>query len=352
MASSYVRNLEMAPKQLVSKEGLTLGCFKSPVRKANLMEVVRPYARPIPYFLQKMQLREWQAFQVFNGQYFIMSAIYNAKKMALVQFIVYDIKSQKKWRYEKKVAPFSLQVPNSLYNTKCRYQHKDFTFEVWHDLDKNRLEMEVDIKASKKLPALKAHLLGLHDTQKFEPSVVSMPFKGNQSMYSHKCQMPVEGKIELDGNPILFKHENSSLIIDDHKGYYPFPTRYDWVTGMGFTPSNQRIGFNFTANQVENPEKYNENVLWVDGKIYPLPPIEVTRPNGYKGDWIIKDAYGQIDLIFHPVIHNAVDINLLLFRSKYQGPYGFFTGKIIDQNQHTWSIDQIFGMGEDFYLRI
>ena len=121
---------------------------------------------------------------------------------------------------------------------------------------------------------------------------------------------------------------------------------------MGFTNEGKRIGFNLTHNQALEPIKHNENCLWLDGELHPLPPIAVTRPEGYQGKWYIKDDFGRIDLAFEPVVHTAVDVNLLIFRSKYQGPYGYFEGFLMDKNGNKVKIDRLFGMGEDFYLRI
>ena len=33
----------------------------------------------------------------------------------------------------------------------------------------------------------------------------------------------------MDGREIRFEKEKSFMIIDDHKGYYPFEMKYDWV---------------------------------------------------------------------------------------------------------------------------
>jgi hypothetical protein len=61
------------------------------------------------------------------------------------------------------------------------------------------------------------------------------------------------------------------MIIDDHKGYYPCVMKYDWITALGYAGNGRLVGFNLTDNQVQDHEKYNENCLWLDGKMYPRP---------------------------------------------------------------------------------
>ncbi len=327
------------------------GSFKAPFKEINLLDSYRPYLLP-GNIIKKIQLREWQAFQINNCDFFIMIALYNAKKISLVQFIVYDIKNDKKHSYEKKVLPWSINVPNTLYNSTASYTSRNFSIAVEHDLGANLLDIKVAIKRFGKLPDLSAHFVGEHNTDLYQPSVVCLPFTERRAMYSHKSLMPVKGHLTIDKQHFPFKKEESQLIIDDHKGFYPFPTRYDWLTGMQRLSDGTLLGFNLTDNQVLNQEKFNENCLWYNGVLHPLPPIKFNRPEGYRGSWTIKDKYGMVDLTFRPVVHHAVDVNLLLFRSKYQGPYGYINGFLKMKDGNKVFIEDMFGMGEDFYLRV
>ncbi len=352
MQIPYTRSIVTPPSQVVSNGSFNVGCYNHPFREVNFLEAARPYKLPLPQRLKGMQLREWQAFQMGNAQYFIMVAIYNAKKLSLAQFIFYNKETKEKWRYERKVPTWSLQVPNSLYETTAHYKGKQFLLHASHNIDAQLLNLRVQIEQFGALPNVKGFFSGTHDVERYEPMVVCMPFSEKRAMYSHKCLMPLKGELSIGEQHIVFDPTDSFLIIDDHKGYYPFPTIYDWVTGAGHQADGSLIGFNLTDNQVISQEQYNENGLWLDGKLHPLPPIKVLRPQGVKNDWTIKDKYGMVDLVFTPVIHTAVDVNLLLFRSKYQGPYGYFNGYLMDQNGVKVAIKDMFGMGEDFYLRV
>jgi hypothetical protein len=348
---SYKRPLQPAPKKLFENGAFHYGSFDSPIEDPNLIDADRPYKLPLPHFFKWMQLREWQAFQIMNGTHFIMVAIYNAKKISLAQFIVYDIEKNKKYRYEKKVPAWKLNIPQGLFGTEACYKSKNFSIEVKHDLKSGKLDLTAHIKASKDLPELSASFAAKHDMSRFQPMVVCMPFSEKRAMYSHKCLMPVSGSVNLGSEEVVFQDGQSQLIIDDHKGYYPYPTRYDWVTGMGRDEQGKMIGFNLTDNQILDRKKNNENCLWHDGQLNVLPPIKVERPNGYEGEWLIKDDYGMVHLKFRPVIHTAVDVNLLIMRSKYQGPYGYFDGHLQNSEGVNIPISNMFGMGEDFYLR-
>ena len=126
---SYKRDLKPAPEVLYNDNGFNFGSFDAPIPNPNLIDAQRPYKLPLPKGLKWMQLREWQAFQISNGTHFVMVAIYNAKKISLAQFIVYDILNNKKYRYEKKVPTWKLSVPDGLFGTTASYVSNNFILE-------------------------------------------------------------------------------------------------------------------------------------------------------------------------------------------------------------------------------
>jgi hypothetical protein len=348
---TYSRPITAAPEKLVENGKYNLGCFNTPVKQANLLDFPAPYKLPLPRSLKALQLREWQAFQLMGKDHFVMVAIYNAKKISLVQFIVYDIKNNHKIKYEKKVASWDLTVPDTLYNSVASYTSNNFSLKATHNLSTNKLELTAQIKGFQNLPDVNARFIGLHDVTSYTPMVVCNPFSAGRVMYSHKCLMPMSGKLAVGSKQLEFDESNSQMILDDHKGYYPYPTIYDWVTGMGRDKENRIIGFNLTNNQVIKQEKYNENCLWFGGELHPLPPVKVKRTEGVKGKWQISDEYDMVNLEFTPVIHTSVNINLLILKSQYEGPYGFFNGYLKKTTGEKVMIENMFGMGEDFYLR-
>jgi hypothetical protein len=346
----YTRDIKPAPTQLVVNGKPQFGCYNTPVQQANLIDTQGAFLLP-GRAIRNFQLREWQAFQMNTDQWFVMAAIYNTKKISLVQWIVYDKQKGTKTRYERKVPGWHLQVPSTLYGSKAGYDRNGFRIEVEHDLGKHALDIEVDIKAQQGLPAVQATLHAMHDPTRFEPMVVCLPFSERRALYSHKCVMPLEGFMQLGEQRIEFLPGKSQLIIDDHKGFYPYVTQYDWVTGIGADAQGTPMGFNLTRNQCIQQEQFNENGLWMDGKLHPLPPLQFERPNGPKGDWLIKDNYGMVDLVFTPKSHTSLRINALVIESRYEGPYGYISGTIKPNGLPSVEIDHMFGMGEDFYLR-
>lgn len=342
--------MKNAPKALVENGLFNHGKFKTPFQNVNFQESNNPYFFSLD-LVKNIQTREWQAFQIDNTEYFIMIAIYNAKKMALLQCIIFDKKENKKLKYEAKVSPFKINISNGFNNTLSSYNSPKIQFNIQHEIFKNLLEIKINWKAEKQLPNLNLHIQGEHNTSKYEPLVVCLPFNDKRAMYSHKCLMPAFGTLKLNNDTIQFHQKTTSIIIDDHKGYYPFITRYNWLTALGFD-NEKRIGINITHNQAKNPEQYNENCIWIDGKIHNLPFCTFEFLNDEQNTWKISDIDQKVQLVFTPKVHNYVTLNLLLFQSKYYGPYGVLKGNILLENGQKIIVEQLFAMGEKFYLRL
>ncbi|MBI9085590.1 MAG: DUF2804 domain-containing protein [Desulfobacterales bacterium] len=346
----YSREVLPAPKQLVSKGRFAFGTFNSAFEIVNPLDAHSPLGLPLPRWVKHLRLKEWQAVQMGNADWFMLAVVYNAKTVCLAQFVLVDRKNRQKILYERKIVPWAARVASSLAGTETAYRGKHFSIAFENDLEAGRIGVEVNIRSQKGLPDVTGRFTGLHVPGRVTPMVICQPFGPNRALYSHKCLMPMEGHLALGGDKIDFSSSDSFMILDDHKGYYPYAMRYDWVTAAGFDARGRRVGFNFTDNQVLDHHRYNENCLWIDNRCLVLPPIHVTRPQGVDSPWTVQDDYGQVDLVFTPQYPGTVKINALVIKSDYYGPYGSFAGFIRADGEEL-CLDGFFGMGEKKYVR-
>ena len=348
--SNYKREILEHSGELVTEGKFNFGTFNKPFKVINPLEAKKPLKIPLPKPLKYLRLKEWEAFQIGNKEFFILLALYNTKTASLAYLTVYDLKENKRYLYEKKLPMWKIKLPSSLGNTEACYLSKTFTVKIHNHLDMNRIIIDLNIKDFKELPNITAHFEGIHDNS-VDPLVICQPFGENRALYSHKCLMPTKGTLSFGSKNIQFTKNNSYMIIDDHKGYYPYVMKYDWVTGIGYNSAGHLIGFNLTHNQVLNHEKYNENCIWINGKLHVLPPVNFIRPKGINSPWLIKDEYGMVDISFTPTADCPTKINLLLIKADYHGPNGYFNGYIKDSNMNIIKVDNFFGMGEKKYIR-
>jgi hypothetical protein len=348
---AYSRPIKPAPRSLVEKGRTNFGTFSAPFDEINPLDASRAFGVPVPRFLKNLRLKEWQAYQFGNRDCFILVVLYNQKAGLLTQFIYYDRRKRSGFKHEKIAAPWSAPMPSTLMNSRACYESVGYRIDCHNLLDRGRLFVDVAIDARRGMPGVYGHFEGLHDAPGARPLVVSLPLAENRGMYSHKCLMPMKGVLGIGDSMIEFAANDSFAIIDAHKGFYPYVLRYDWVTGVRVGGKRGPVGFNLTDNQVIDPNRYNENCLWAGGALHLLPPVKFERPDGVKGDWLIRDRYGMVDLVFTPEMENVIDMNLLFVRTDYHGPFGSFRGTIRPRNGAKVSVDGFFGMGEQKYLR-
>jgi len=170
-------------------------------------------------------------------------------------------------------------------------------------------------------------------------------------MYSTKALATMEGFFETVGGIHRFEAGTASALFDDHKGYYPFSLHYDWVGGFGFDAKGRRIGLSLAANPGKELPHFNENGLWIGNRLFPLPHVRISRAEGYRGDWVIQDTEGLIDLVFAPLAHNDLSFHVGVFESDWHGSFGSFKGSVKNGEGETIDASILNAMGEEKYIR-
>ena len=193
-------------------------------------------------------------------------------------------------------------------------------------------------------------------TRLSQPCVVSIPFpySDNRTLYSQKDFFKAEGKLIINGEEMLSDDETTA-IIDDHRGYYPRRAHYDWVTTMGVCDVNGEkkwLAFNLTHNQSTDEEAYNENLIFFEGKTSLLPPVRFTRSvesNEFRdhSEWTIKDEHDMVNLKFKVYGINPMVMHALIVNIDYYVAWGELEGYIRDEDGNKYILDGMMGMGED-----
>ena len=339
-----------AQKQgLVTRGRFNFGRYDAPFALINPLDA-QPFALPVPSVVRDLRLKEWQAFQFANERYYTNIALFNTKALALVQVKVFDRQERKKYLFEKRVPPWSFRAPSQLLDSAMRYDGDGCHVMFENRLANGYIDIEFDTPVTSDCPALSGRVRALYEGH--TPLVVAIPFGENRGMYSHKGLAPIEGELSIGSQRITYSPQDSYVTMDDHRGYYDYVMRWDWLTSGRFD-NGTLFGFNLTHNASIDPSRFNENALWIDGIIHELPPIEFTHTFRDKQEvWEIRDASGRVEVDFEVEVPGRVDINALVMHSKYRGPFGSCRGHLVDENGRAHRVDGMFGMAEQFYLRV
>ena len=330
------RSLQPARARLVEGGRVQFGTFDGPFERVNALDAEVLSGWPVPRALKSLRLKEWEAFQLGTDRWFVCVALFDAKLLALAQIKIYDRERREKVLFEKKLPPWAFALPDNMLDSAVEYAGGDVRIRFRNRLAEGYVEIELDA------PDVEASITAHADAA--PPQVVSIPFGQNHGMYSHKCLMPASGSMRVRGHDVVLDRDEAFIFVDDHKGYYPYEMKWDWLTAAGRRRDGTLVGFNLTRNQSIAQDDHNENCIWVDGALELLPPVTFERTDDV---WRVRDDAGSIDVEFHVEMPSRVDLDALVVRSRYSGPFGSVRGNIGSHD-----VTGLFGMGEDFYLRV
>lgn len=350
--SVYERPFLPAPEKIVQDGDFLLGSYAGPALNANMVDVERPYHYPIPLILKHFRCKEWRTAQFGDSRFFINVGFYNGKTFSIILFNAYDRISKKSWEYKRVLPPRGFGINDKLDGEKLSWRERGFSLSLETQLAEGIVLLEVNSANRGRRPSFVGSFRFAYNARQTAPTSVCMPLGLNRAMYSFKVLMPMEGYFQTKEEYYNFASNDSMGVLGDRKGFYPFALRYDWVSGFGVDSKGRRVGFSLTEQASKDKEIYNENLLWINSRAFPLPPVRITLPQGPEGIWHIQDMEGLVDLVFKPEKKNSTKMDTIIMAMDYHGPYGSFEG-ILRSPDGAERVDAkyIFGMGEKMYLR-
>lgn len=338
------------PDNIVDNGQAHFGTFDKPFKRLNLLDCEKPCGKLMPDFMKRSRLTEWEAFEVHLDEGALVSAVYNTGPLGFSIFVWFDKRSKKIYSWRNIVPVKKAKVASQLVNDRCELKVKNSEYVIKNDLmngkasakgwaeNKKSGTFEIDMQVERLAP----------------PSNVSIPFGPNKPLYSEKDFFKATGYIVVNGEKFV-TNANSVSIIDDHKGYYPFFAHYDWLTTMGrckIDGEDKYFAFNLTRNQSINQDDYNENLIWVDGKTYPLPPVTFERESRKAKVWRIRDEHGCVDIRYELDNTFYMPIHALVIDVYYALPFGRIYGYVKDTEGRKYTVDGMLGIGEDKTTRM
>jgi len=329
-----------------------IGTWDSAFDKVDLLEIRKPYKYPVPRWVIDSRIKEWQCFSVQDDDFFLEAIFSNLKLFRIAHIMFYDKKNNEKYVFRKIRPGTGWQLPNSLANSSMDSRSSGFYFRIHSWLDADTVTLDINIEAFRRRPSLTVHLAYNLNSHDVTPMAVSLGVTGQRNIYAYKAIAPVRGDMVFDGRHISLKQETASGFFCDFKGFFPYRTQINTCKAMGFIEGNRRIGFHIAENQTRETYKNNENALWIDGKLTPLPPVLITMPNGQDAGWVIQDVEGMVDLAFTPKEHYKKSIKFFITNVDHHVPLGLFSGMLVNSEGKKIQIKNLFGIGEKINLRV
>jgi hypothetical protein len=348
----YVREIQ-SPVASPIKDGKILqGTWTRAFDEVDFLEIRRPYSVPLPRWARDSRIKEWECFSIRNERYFLEAFLCNVKLYRMVQVFLHDRESGEKFTFRKVIPGSGRRLPRSLANAFVDSRSYGFFFRVHSWLDADTVKLDINIEAAGRRPAFTAHAEYNMQNSEVTPMAVSLSFADQRPLYVFKAMTGVRGDMVFGGRHISLDPEQCGGIFCDCKGFFPYRMREIICGGMGFDSEGRRFGFHIVENQTRETHRNNENALWVNGRLCPLPPVRITMPRGKESDWIIQDVEGMVDLVFTPKEQNKSGASIFITSAEIDAPLGFYNGMLVNAEGEQIQVRNLWGMGEKIYLRV
>ena len=370
---SEKRRAVPTPKDLVDANGkVVFGTFQSEFETMELLRAKRP--TKAPDCLNKFKLTLWEATEVHLKNGVLLAVVCDMGIFGKQLNMFYDKRTKNVYCWDTQIKSKDTVIAPNLLNGAIAEAKSEFGFVKYvNNFQDGKADLSgkhtgrclitpSDDKVKSDTKVIKANYgeaaieYDFKLTRISKPCVVSIPFpySDNRTLYSQKDFFKAEGKLIINGEEMLTDDE-STAIIDDHRGYYPRKAHYDWVTTMGKCEVNGEkrwLAFNLTHNQSTNEPDYNENLIFLEGRTSILPPVKFTRSIESKdytnySEWTVKDEFDMVNLKFkvygiNPMIMHAGVVNI-----DYYVTWGELEGYLRDEDGTKYVLDGMMGMGED-----
>lgn len=337
------------PGDLVDSSGkCVFGTFEDEFPEMNLVLAKKPTHAPSG--LNKIKLTLWEACEVHLKEGILLSAVSNMGLFGVYLILFWDRRDNRVYSFSESVPSGAAHIaPNLLHGSVTQLRKKKHFVRFVNNFENG--EAALFGKAEAKTDAIEFEF---HLKELTRPSVVSIPFGENRPLYTEKAFFKAEGAVTLNGKT-LTADEDTTAVIDDHRGYYPRKMHYDWTAALGTCMvggEKKYLSLNITDNQSTDPERYNENLIFMEAGNSLLPPVKFTRSvltKDFRGDslWEIRDAHGMVRVDFHvKAVHGTV-AHAGLIKIDYYVVFGELTGYVRGGNGQQIILDGMPGIGED-----
>jgi hypothetical protein len=335
---------------------LGFGTYRLPFRETGLKELnVFPrlegwLPRRLLVGLSRLRLKQWQHFAVINPSHYLGMVVFDAGFLGFSFIYHLDRERGVVVEHHRTGPPGSAEVAESAWRGECQFVASGYSMRFTNRMEEGRHRLAFYASSPGK-PTFSGEVFMLEDPERYQPLVAVSPFSPQRPLYTHKNLAPAEGRVNLGRALLELRPERDVCLIDEHKAFYPYRSFWRWATFGGYTEDGRLVGVNLCQNNIAEDWEYNENCLWVDGKIRLLGPARFgfseARP---LEPWFVKTLDGQVDLEFLPSGERAQRMGLGPVYSDFHQPFGIFRGSLGSGNDFL-RVEGMFGLCENHVSR-
>lgn len=277
-----------------------------------------------------LRLKQWIGFTLVHPDVWSSMLVQDAGYLASSEIYAHDASTGGPRQHSANARGGAGQLPTKLLGERAVFHRPGHRIDYeFADRADGTHHVRVDVSATRTDPAISGEL-ALHAGTASPALSVSAPLPGG-SMYTHKAVFPTSGTLRVGDREHKFDAGRDFAILDEHKSFLPYRTRWLWGTFATRT-SHGVVGANF-AQRPAVPGSADESCLWTPGAVEPLAEVTFERDSDDPlSGWRARSANGRLDVRFEAEGRKTAAHQLGLFAIDYFQLYGRWSGVV---GEHT-----------------
>lgn len=313
----------------------------------------RPFGNlPFPVIFTNVRVMERMRFLFSDDETIGEINIFNAGYFSFMETTLWNRKTNYKTAYRRILPPGVMRIPRNFLSsvTACRTPRR--YVKISTRLHKQRIYADFDFLSSDSRPTSEGHLKMKTDLPGSADLSSLIPYGvKRRCQASYQITGPLQGWISIGNEDRPLSEESGIGFLDVRKAYFSLRTKTSSLVGFARI-EEKLISFQLGNSVSGDDSRYNDNVLFYDGKTYPLPPVRITRPYGVSGNWVIQDTESMVDLVFTPLSVSTRNLSVFVVRTSYHTVYGTFDGTLLTGEGLPLILKGFPGIGKKILLRI
>ncbi|MBN1617604.1 MAG: DUF2804 domain-containing protein [Spirochaetales bacterium] len=349
----YTREILPAPEYPVENGKPVFGTFQGPFGHFDIRGMKRPFGNlPIPELITNRRIMGIMRFLFCDDRHIGEIELFDAGYFSFMETTLWNRTTGRRIAYRRIIPPGFMKMPIEFSNsvTSCRSRSR-FT-RIHMRLQKKIIHADFDFLGSWARPPCEGRFeMDLSAPGAADLSAVTPYRVRRRCQASFQQTAALQGWIGTGYDDYRIPLSSGVGFFDVRKAYFSLRTKMSRMIGMGRL-DGKIVSFQIGNSVTREDLKYNDNVLFVDGTSWPLPPVKITRPYGVGGVWIIQDTESMVDLTFTPISDSARKLSALVLRTDYHTVYGTYDGVLLTGDGTEIRLKGYPGIGKKILLRI
>lgn len=333
------------PDDLVAPDGrIQAGVFSQPVSSFGF-ERAKALGGKLRGLTGLPRLVEWYGAGMAHPDYYFGLIVVQAQVLSFATLYGYDRRTQAYFSHDNIGRAARGSVSPSPWAGTTRYAARGFEIRIDHDLARGQHRVSIDIAARRKRPRVVGELIW-HENLSASPALAALvPMGGKHFIYNHKAQMPIEGTLNVNGQPCVFSPRRDLANMDEVRAHMgPGRYGYVWFNFSGIDTNGDIVGFNAATIGKPNAALAAENVVWAGPELTHVGEIAFdVDPNNLLRPWRARDNSGRVDLTFRPEGGKSVRVGPFV---KYFQKCGSYSGTLTDRRGRVHVVRDYVGCAE------